>query len=453
LSLQIVFEALLTVFWAFLFAYFIPRWNYFKQSGLSVRWLRGLFIAKVGMGILYGYVHWYVYGGSDTWNYMRFSRMIYDTLFINPLYYLELVFGPNARRPPDYLCEIVEPIMHWSDVRTYTVLRVNALVHLVSGGYYGVHAVFFAFFSYIGLVGIYKMLRGSLNRAAENIVFTVPFWATFGIPSVWFWSSGVHKEALSVFGIGLFLFYMGQLIEKTGNYWRNRLIIGLSIAFLLLLRPYIVMLLFPCSVAWYLLKRKEISHIYWGFAIIYTVCMLLTILLPYVQPKLNLFAKIVDIQYYYITYSGGVSDLKVPKLQPNFTTICSQAPLAIYNVLIAPLFGRVSNPILYLFTLLENVVFLCLMVLSLARLLLGAMGAKLQNWLNPTNGALKQWLLPLIFDRLLWLYCLSFALSYTLLIGLINDNIGAIVRYRSTILIFWVAACCLPFSKNGATKQ
>ena len=146
-----IIELLLSAFYLALLAYAVPRWSYFAKSGLGTTWLRILLVTKAGLGIVYGY-YWLLNGGGDTWRYMRYSRMIYDTLYINPLYYLELTFGPNARRPPDYLCEIVEPIMHWSDIRTYTVLRVNALLHLISGGYYSVHAVFFAFFRLRGLL-------------------------------------------------------------------------------------------------------------------------------------------------------------------------------------------------------------------------------------------------------------------------------------------------------------
>ena len=72
--------------------------------------------------------------------------------FDHPLYFLELTLGPNARTPPDYLQNIIDPIPFWSDYRNYTMLRVNAWLQFLSlGSSYYVHAVVWQFLSFTGL--------------------------------------------------------------------------------------------------------------------------------------------------------------------------------------------------------------------------------------------------------------------------------------------------------------
>lgn len=441
MPLTLLHEILLTSCYAILISYLIAKWSYFKQSNIPTIYLVSLFLAKVMVGIAYGYVYRYFYNGGDTWDYLRFSRMIYDTLYINPLYYLELTFLPNARRPPDYLCEIIEPIMHWSDLRTYTILRINALIHLISGGYYSVHALFFAFFSFVGLIGIYKVfVNGATTHALNAAVIA------FGIPSVWFWSSGVHKESLSVLGIGLVLCYAQPIIKReTGFSLKPLLIISLSLAFLLLLRPYIFMLLIPCLIAWYLAARfARPLPIYIAT---YFVVLLLALIAPYLHPKLNVFTKIVDTQYYYLNYTEGLTDLALQPLEPNLLSIIKYAPKAIYNVLIIPIYHSSSSWQLFVLTSLENIALLMLMFVALCRMFFLHKTSN-HSLDKPAIGIaqkIKAWLRsPSDYDPALFWFCLFFALTYTLIIGLTNDNTGAIVRYRSTVLIFWVAACLLP---------
>lgn len=440
-----IIELLLTVFYLTLLLYAVPRWAYFAKSGLGTTWLRTLLVLKAGLSIVYGY-YWLLNGGGDTWGYMRYSRMIYDTLYINPLYYLELTFGPNARRPPDYLCEIIEPIMHWSDIRTYTVLRVNALLHLISGGYYSVHAVFFAFFSLIGLIGIYRtllavasttfldvlgsrLLRYVWLREQAQRVYVMPFIAVFALPSVWFWGSGVHKEALSILGIGLVVFCAYALItRRASSPGRSWVVLLVALAFLLLLRSYIVMLLAPALLAWWVSSRYLPHRAGLVYAITYGLSLLVVRIAPLLHPKLDLLSKIVAIQYYYLIFSGSTSDLKVARLSPTLESFAANTPAALYRVLVLPIYYSGSHWWQLLLTAIENIAFLGFMVATVV--------------------CRRATALP--HDRAFLGFCLAFALSYTLLIGLINDNVGAIVRYRSTILIFWVAVCGLCWDHKKA---
>ena len=139
---------LLVILYTCLFAYITYKHPFFTQSQLPNNIRLAAYSLKIGMALLYGWVSINLIDGADTINYVNQSYLIYNTLFINPLYYLELVFGPNARKPPSYLYEYTLPLDAWTDVRTYMMYRINALIHLFSGGYYYVHAVFFGFLSF-----------------------------------------------------------------------------------------------------------------------------------------------------------------------------------------------------------------------------------------------------------------------------------------------------------------
>ena len=200
---------ILLIFYICMFSWIITRWSFCKKSGLSGRQLLGAFWIRALMAIIYGVVYKYYYGGADTWRFFEASRVLYESFYENPLYFLELALGPNARKPPDYLCDIIENLNHWIDTRTYTLLRVNAFIHFISLGYYYIHAVFFAFFSFIGLVALFRVIKQFFPLKKTGIYLIL-----FFTPSTLFWASGMHKEALSLLGLGINIYCFFRFVSK-----------------------------------------------------------------------------------------------------------------------------------------------------------------------------------------------------------------------------------------------
>lgn len=182
----------------------------------------------------------------------------------------------------------------------------------------------FCFFFVTGLIGIYRtllavasttlldvlgsrLLRYVWLREQAQRVYVVPFIAVFGLPSVWFWGSGVHKEALSILGIGLVVFCAYALITRRASSPRSSWVVLLvALAFLLLLRSYIVMLLVPALLAWWVSSRYFIPHrVGLVYVVTYGLSLLVVRIAPLLHPKLDLLSKIVAIQYYYLYIFGS----------------------------------------------------------------------------------------------------------------------------------------------------
>jgi hypothetical protein len=68
----------------------------------------------------------------------------------------------------------------------------------------------FLVFSMLGFIGLYLAARGVLDLAPKPFVVRYAAWIWLW-PSLWFWTSGVGKEALIVFATGLLFFgYVGR---------------------------------------------------------------------------------------------------------------------------------------------------------------------------------------------------------------------------------------------------
>jgi hypothetical protein len=103
-------------------------------------------------------------------------------------------------------------------------------------------------FSFIGFVGIF-LIDLSIQRKLLNQKIIVKYLFTFLLllPSLHFWSSGISKEALSIFSIGLLIYGL------TFNYLSLQII---SIFVMFFIRIHIFLILSLTLIVNYFLKKK-----------------------------------------------------------------------------------------------------------------------------------------------------------------------------------------------------
>ena len=114
------------------------------------------------------------------------------------------------------------------------LVRFNALVSFVGRGYYFVHTVIFCFLSttasILFLHGIKLFVKILTNRLIVLLFF---------VPSVLFWTSGVMKEAVMIFGLGMFLFGLLHFVKKQFN-WKTILSFILGLLVMSMFKPYVL---------------------------------------------------------------------------------------------------------------------------------------------------------------------------------------------------------------------
>lgn len=407
--LPLLMELLVATVYVLLFVALLLKLPFFADETVQRPWWIAAFLVKLGCGFFFMLVYQYRYHeGGDALTYFTAGKTIYDTLHLNPLYFLELTFGANARKPPEHLATIIDAIPSWNDVRSYTAIRVNALAHLISFHYYSVHIILGTFLSFLGLTGIYRSFCLFFPQLRKWF-----FAAVFGLPSVLFWTSGLHKEGISLLCMGMviYLFFYALLHKFT-----LKLIASLLIwcALLALIRPYTLGLLLPALVVAWVVKRFTLPALP-TFLLLYGVGYLILSVLSLVSDKLNIFAKLAQVRYYFVMYKLGGSDINLSLLPPTWYDTLLEMPMSLANALLRPEpWG--NTDMMHIVAATET---LCLTLLLLAGLLF--------NRLRHT---------PFAY---FWLACLFFIITSLLLIGLTTDNLGAIVRYRSILLPVWLS--------------
>ncbi len=365
-------------------------------------WMMAIFfLLKVVAGIAYGWLHQKFYGGGDTALFFNGGNLIYTKLFTDPVLYFKLVFLPHGD-PPAHLKDFAYQLHYWDSPSQFALLRINALFRIFSFGYYSIHVVFWSFFSTIGLLGIFNTFKHyypSIKQALIPLFFLVP--------SVVFWSSGVHKGGICLFCIGVLLNSLSTLVHVKKRF--IHILLWISLLFLLgLVRNYAFLLFLPPLVAFVWAEKKRKSS-FLKFVAVYSIFIAFMLILRQVSPALDFIAMLAEVQHLFINFYIGNSDVQVVTLEPNIWSVLSAFPQALYNVVFRPHLGDMHNQ-------------LSIMPAIETTFILGfALVAIIFNRFKD------------ISNRNFLYFCFFYVLSYFILVGLTIDNLGAIVRYRSVV--------------------
>ncbi|MCO6501107.1 MAG: hypothetical protein J5I47_12135 [Vicingus serpentipes] len=342
---------------------------------------------------------------ADIFKYFDDSKIMFDALQTNPIDYFKMLLGVDN----DYCNKTYySSMLHWtrpygSDLfsDTHIIIRFNAFVRLFSMGYFQVHNVFINFISLIGLTLIFKAFKPFLQQKEK-----VLFYIVFLIPSVLFWGSGLLKESIVFFALGLFLYGLMNMVKHFKVYY------------LLVLMVAIVLILYT---KFYLLVALSVSVL--GFAVFYlgkmnkpAIAYLVSAILlfglvgvlPFVDSRLDIVFQIANKQQ---TFSRFVAEMPanssfiIPQLSDGYSII-KNIPNALVNTFVRPYYWECNSLFVVLSAIENTIVLFCVFIAICYR---ARLSKPHQN---------------IVCFNLIFVFCL-FAL-----IGLTTPVFGAIMRYK-----------------------
>ena len=407
-------ELLLPILFVLLFSIIIGSNYFFTNNSISKKILLIGFSLKVISAILFGY--FYKVGlltGGDTYMYFNDGNIIYGTLKSDIFTYLKLSIGSNDFKPvPSYLLPYTDAMYFWFDSSNYFIVRLNAIIRLFSFGVYNVHAIVFAFLSFIGTYNIYLFFE---NKVISKKVLQ---FILFGIPSIVFWTSGIHKEAIVIFSLGIILQNLDKILNNTATR-RNIFYTIFGLILLGYIRVYLLAFILPLMTAiilYYRIDNKIQSIKIFSFCALLFGIAILSI--DKFFPNVSFFQEFIIRRNYFINSVGNMS-FPVETIPHNFKGILLLIWEAISNPFIRPLPNECNGILSYLASL-ETILLLFITLLLIFS----------------TN-------IKSLFNNPYAIFSILFGLSILFLIGLIVNNSGAIVRYRSIAIPFILIGLCL----------
>lgn len=408
---------LLAIGWFTLLLFGMRRMRFFREApGLPMRAIAALFGIKVLAGTALWAVYTYVYtdrATADIYKYFDDSLVMHEALWHRPGDYLRMLLGvgnDSAWFTEQYYSRMNHWVRRWDPGLhndAHTMIRLNALLRLLSFGHYHVHTVFAALVSTAGSVALYRALQPWAQGLRRGLAATIFLW-----PSVLFWSSGVLKECLLMAGLGFAIWgVLGDGGLRTR--WRWPLLLA-AVSVMLLVKVYVLVCLLPPLVAFAWCRARP-GRVLARYLAVHAAVAVAVLLIGARWPAYDPLYLLAMKQHDFIGLVREVPTGSYVVMEPLLPTVGSflrQLPHALWMAFGSPFAVLDTGPLAWLGAV-ESAVLVLLPLLALARR---------RAWPDVPWAAL--------------LFALGFVLLLALVIGWTVPVVGALLRYRVPMLPF-----------------
>lgn len=392
------------------FCFLIYKLPFFRLPKTSPVLVLLFFLIKVGASFLYVHLHKTILDGGDIFEYYKDSGIIFSAIKENLMYYLQLTFGISGTLPePNHLMPYIDKMSFWYDRSTYLLVRINAVIRLFSFGSFTVHVLVFTFFSFMGVIGLFHFFKKYFKEETTWLYLIL-----FLVPSEIFWYSGLHKEAPIIFSLGISMYCINKIFYEKEKRVLFGILLLLSLVIIMLSRTYVFLALFASLIP-YLLSVRNMKHTLKIYTSSFVILLIIFVAFINSIDSLNFYEELKIRQLHFINSPGNTS-FEIPLVGNNFLSLIKNIPNSILNIAIRPLpTDCVKSNFWCFLAMIETYFFFALLIFSLSKI----------NWKYFSQNNIA-------------LFCLSFTLFTCIVIGLIVNNAGAMVRYKSVVLPFFL---------------
>jgi len=380
------------------------RIPFIKRSGIDNRMLVGLFLVKTAAGIAIGWLSLHFYGpGNDYWDVNREAWNEYQLMITDPGKYVSNIF--TSGYPGGYSGLFNSYNSYWNDLRGNILIKLVSLFNIFSRGDYYINSLFFNFIVFFGHVLLYRLFIKLYPGNKIPVII-----GCFLLPSMLYFSSGIHKDGLVFLMLSLLIYILFQYLQQNRFTVKRLVLAGISLLLLFAIRNYILLALLPALIAWGITVKTKMPALR-TFGMVYLLTGILFFTVGQVFKKMNPPEIVTQKQAEYLRLQRSDTQVELNQLQPNFSSFAANAPQALNHILLRPyLWELPSRSLLPLNIELAAYQVLLLLFLFFRR---------------------KD---PGFSYRPFILFTLFLTLTLFLLIGYIVPNLGSIIRYRSLYL-------------------
>lgn len=401
--------------------YFIPA--------LSVRILGALAM---------GFIYQYYYHGGDTFNYhTQGSRIVWESFIENPVNGLRLIFGSTADELGIY--KYSSRILFFHDANSYFVIRIAAFFDLLTFSAYSATAVLFSVISFMGMWMLFLTFYKKYPHLHLGIAI-----ATFFIPSVFFWGSGLLKDTIVIGCLGIATYHFSVLFLDRRIALRSIFILAGVLYIIFKVRVFVLQAYLPAVILWILaFNFRSIRSVLVKFMAVPFAAAVLVFSVYYAVVKigendakysvanLTKTSKITayDIGFFTGRDAGSRYSLDISEWTP--VGMLQASPAAINVSLFRPYLWEVRNPLMFISSM--ESAFLLVFTLYVLFRNFHHLFASVSNY-NV-------------------LFCLVFSLTFAFAVGISTFNFGTLSRYRILLLPFYLLALVIMNDYSNKEKK
>jgi hypothetical protein len=236
--------------------FLIRKIRFFHLEGLPKWAPAAVFVIKIFAGLCLWAIYTFYYTdrvNSDIWKYFDDSKIMYDAPAEDLAKMITGIGDKTAHFDSLYYFEMD----HWYQEfdnnllnDAHIIIRFNTVMRFISLGNYHIHSLFMNLLAFIGLCGLYAVFYSSLKKQ-RYILAAILFLS----PSLLFWGSGVMKEGLMLFSMGMIIYQFFKYLEDQK---KKRILFILLCSWLLYLTKfYVLAALIPALAGCYWSKKSS----------------------------------------------------------------------------------------------------------------------------------------------------------------------------------------------------
>ncbi len=401
--------------------------KYFFPS-LSVK-----IIGAIALGVIYQFY----YNGGDTYNFHTHgSRHIWEAFVDSPGKGLDMMVSGGKHDGSFY--KYSSQIPFFTDPSAYFIIRLAAFFDFFTFSTYSSTALCFAALSFIGMWMFFLAFYRKYPWLHKQIAI-----ASFFIPSVFFWGSGLLKDTLMMACLGIVTYEIDQLFIRKKVSVIHTLLFVISLWCIFSVKKFILQAFLPAALLWIYLGNLNMIRSMAVKILLFPLLVALSIFSIYYSVvkvgegdrkyAVENIAKTAQITAYDIRFQTGRdagSGYTLGELDGSFGSMFRLAPQAINVSLFRPYLWEVNNPLMLL-SAIESLVFLILSLVLVFKYRLGV----LKSFRNPDVS-----------------FSFVFSIILAFAVGVSSFNFGTLVRYKIPLLPFYALALILIYYENKPRK-
>ena len=292
------------------------------------------------------------------------------------------------------------------------MIKLLSIFNIFSRGDFFINTLFYNFFIFFGSVAFYRIF---IRVYPDKKPFLIA--GLFLMPSLLYFSAGIHKDGMIFLGLGLCCLSLFNIIKDRFTVKRLMwLLFGIAVIFLL--RNFVLITLLPAMAAW-MLAEKTKRTVLPTFVAVYLFFIVLFFGTGRIFPALDLPQYVSSRQIAFVQIAkGGQSAININPLFPDFRSFLNNSPQALNHAVMRPYLTE-KFTMLYIPAAIEIFIYEMMFILFLL------------FRSNETKPQAFTW------------FCIFFSVSMFLMIGYTIPIVGAIARYRSIYLpLFIIPLLC-----------
>lgn len=414
----------IVIFVVYAVAYAVRPW---VTDEVNRRYFFPALTVRILGALAVGFVYQFYYQGGDTFAYHTHgSRPLWEAIMESPSEGFRLLFLNGEYGAG--IWKTASKIWYWNDSQSFFVIRLAAILDLLTFSSYSATAVLFSVIAFTGAWMLFSAFYRTHPTLHQWVAFAVLF-----VPSVVFWGSGIFKDTVTLAAVGGVTYSFHRLVLEKRVKVGHILLLGLSVWVIFSIKKYILLCLLPALLLWFVASHFSLVRSVMLRMVMTPLVVAVTGLLAYYailkvgedDPRYHIsrLAETARMTAYDIRYGWGArtgegSGYTLGELDGTWQSMIRLAPEAINTSLFRPYLWEVRSPLMLL-SAVEGLVFLSLTLRLLWRV---------------------RWRVFAYAQKPDVLFCLIFALIFAFAVGVSTFNFGTLSRYKIPMMPFFLLA-------------